>query len=336
MNTHSAPSPALLFDTVNAYHKTAAIKAAIDLDLFTAIGSTPATAAELAAKCQGTPRGIRILADFLTIIGFLTKEGDRYALTLDSATFLDRNSPAYSGGITEFLLAPQLTEMFSDLAKTIRSGKPAESLGTIAAEHPVWMRFARSMGPMMFPAAHGVAELVQLPADRPIKVLDISASHGQYGLAFASKYPQAHVVGADWPSVLQVARENAKAMGVESRYSTIEGDAFTVDLGRDYDVVLVPNFLHHFPAQECVRFLQRVHATLRPGGHVAIVEFVPNPDRVSPPPAAMFSLIMLGSTPEGDAYTFAELENMLTQAGFKAASQHPLLPTAATAVIASK
>jgi hypothetical protein len=63
MNTHSAPSPALLFETINAYHKTAAIKAAIELDVFTAIGSTPATAAELATKCKGTLRGIRILAD---------------------------------------------------------------------------------------------------------------------------------------------------------------------------------------------------------------------------------------------------------------------------------
>jgi cyclopropane fatty-acyl-phospholipid synthase-like methyltransferase len=227
--------------------------------------------------------------------------------------------------------------MFTDLAKTIRSGKPTHSeLGTIAPEHPIWMRFARSMGPLMIPAAHGVAEIVKLPTDQPSKVLDIAASHGQYGLAFATRYPQARIVGADWAPVLQVARENAKAAGVESRFETIEGDAFKVDLGKDYDVVLVPNFLHHFPAPECVRFLQRVHAALRPGGRVAIVEFVPNPDRVSPPASATFSLVMLGSTPEGDAYTFAELEDMLRQADFKDASQHALAPTAATAVIASK
>jgi cyclopropane fatty-acyl-phospholipid synthase-like methyltransferase len=136
--------------------------------------------------------------------------------------------------------------------------------------------------------------------------------------------------------VLEVARENAEAAGVGGRFSTIAGDAFEVDLGGDYDVILVPNFLHHFSMADCVRFLRKVHAALRPGGRVGIVEFVPNPDRVTPPGAAAFSLTMLGSTPEGDAYTFAELEQMLKEAGFGPAEQHALPPSMATAVIARK
>ena len=86
----------------------------------------------------------------------------------------------------------------------------------------------------------------------------------------------------------------------------LAGSAFDVDLGTDYDVVLVPNFLHHFNPADCVRFLKRCHAALRPGGRVAIVEFVPNPDRVTPPQAAGFSLVMLATTPERDACTFDE------------------------------
>lgn len=330
------PSPQLFFETINAFQKTAALKAAIDLGLFTAIGHTPATAAAIAGKCQCPERGIRILSDNLVILGFLTKEGSQYALTPSSAVFLDQNSPAYFGGAVKFLLGPGLTEAFADLAETIRRGRLHTSEhGTTAPDHPAWVEFARAMGPMMGPAAQGAADLVPLDPSRDTLVLDISASHGAYGIAFAQKNPRAHLVALDWEAVLGIALENAIAAGIAQRFSRIVGDAFTVELGSNYDVVLIPNFLHHFNPGECTRFLRRVHAALRPGGRVVIVEFVPNEDRISPPPAASFSLVMLGTTPEGEAYTFADYQKMLAEAGFRDASLHALPPTAESAVLAT-
>jgi SAM-dependent methyltransferase len=330
------PSPQLFFETINAYQRTSALKAAVDLGLFTAIGGNPCTSSELAKRCQCPERGIRILCDNLTILGFLTKEDSCYALTPDSAVFLDQSSPAYFGHSVKFLLTPALTEAFTDLAATIRSGRVHTSeQGTTAPDHPAWVEFARTMGNMMIPAAEGAAALVPLDASRDTRVLDISASHGAFGIAFAQKNPRTHLVGLDWEAVLAITEENAAAAGVGDRFSKIVGDAFTVDLGRDYDVVLVPNFLHHFNIADCTRFLRRVHAALRAGGKVVIVEFVPNDERITPPPAAAFSLVMLGTTPEGDAYTFAEYRQMLTEAGFRDATLHALPPTAQSAVIAT-
>ena len=329
------PTPQLFFETINAYQKTGAIKAAIELDLFTRIGNGSLSADELASLCQCPVRGLRILCDSLTVMGFLIKAEDRYSLTPDSAFFLDRKSPASMAETVSFFLNPGIAAAFDDLAATIRSGRVHTSeQGTTAPDHPVWIEFARAMGPMMMPTAHGAAELALLDPDRDTRILDISASHGVFGITFAKRNPRAHLVALDWEAVLAVTRENAAAAGIADRFSHIVGDAFTVDLGSDYDLVLVPNFLHHFNVEDCTRFLSRVHAALRPGGKVVIIEFVPNEDRVSPPPAAMFSLVMLGSTPEGDAYTFAEYRQMLTDAGFTGAECHPLLPTAQTAVIA--
>jgi len=331
----NAPSPQLFFETINAFQKSAALKAAIDLGLFTAIGNESATAAEIATLCQCPERGIRILADNLAILGFLTKVEGAYALTPSSAVFLDQKSPAYMGAAVKFLLAPGLTEAFTDLASTIRRGRlHTTEQGTTAPDHPAWVEFARAMGPMMVPTSQGAAELLTLDPSRDTRVLDISASHGAYGIAVAKKNPRAHLVALDWEAVLEVTTENANAAGLADRFSTIVGDAFTVDLGRDYDAVLVPNFLHHFNVEECTRFLKRVHAALRLNGKVVIVEFVPNEDRITPPPAASFSLVMLGTTPEGDAYTFAEYQQMLKEAGFHSAELHPLPPTMQSAVIA--
>jgi ubiquinone/menaquinone biosynthesis C-methylase UbiE len=337
MSNSEPPSPVLFFDTLLAYQDTAALKAALELGLFTAIGPSGATAAELATKCGAAERGVRILSDYLVILGFLEKSGDRYSLTHDSATFLDQKSPAYAGRAAAFLLSPTIRSAFDDLAAAARKGGTAQSdEGTMAPDHPVWIDFARGMAPMMIPPAQVLAELLPLDATRPARILDIAAGHGVYGIAVAQKFPLAQLVALDWAPVLEVARENAKAAGLAARFSTIEGSAFKVDLGDNYDVVLVPNFLHHFDPPTCVTFLKKAHRALRPGGCVAVVEFVPNPDRVTPPEAASFGLVMLATTAAGDAYTFAELNDMLSQAGFKPAQPYPLPPSIATAVIAGK
>jgi SAM-dependent methyltransferase len=270
------------------------------------------------------------------VLGFLTKADGKYALTPSSALFLVKTSPAYLGAAVSFFFAPGLTEAFSDLASTVRNGRlHTTEHGTTAPDFPAWIAFAEAMGPMMMPAANGAADLVTLDQTRDTRVLDISASHGVFGIAFAKKNPRAHLVALDWEAVLAFTAENAKAAGIADRFSTIVGDAFTVDLGADYDVVLVPNFLHHFNIADCTRFLRRVHAALRPGGRVVIVEFVPNEDRVTPPHSATFSIVMLGTTPEGDAYTFGEYSRMLADAGFRDATLHPLPPTAESAVVAT-
>jgi ubiquinone/menaquinone biosynthesis C-methylase UbiE len=327
----------LLFDTINSYQKTAAIKAAIDLDIFTPLAGGPLTAEEIAGQVKAAPRGVRILCDYLTVLGFLVKSADRYALTPDSAVFLSRKSPAYAGGTLAFLLSGHVRGAFDLLTDAVRQGGTAvPQSGSVAPEHPMWLEFARAMGPLMIPAAGGLAELVRLPEDAPVKVLDIAASHGTWGLAFAKRHPRAQVVALDWAPVLESARENARAAGVADRFNTIAGSAFDVDLGVNYDVVLVPNFLHHFSEADCICFLKRAAAALRPGGTLAIVEFVPEENRVAPPGVAGFSLVMLATTPEGDAYTLTEYSAMLAKAGFNPPVPHRLPASMNTALLATK
>ncbi|MGH9818703.1 MAG: SAM-dependent methyltransferase, partial [Pyrinomonadaceae bacterium] len=183
-------------------------------------------------------------------------------------------------------------------------------------ESEMWVNFARSMAPLMFPTAQAVAEHIGLDTDRKLKVLDIAAGHGIYGIMTAQKYPNAEVYGADWGNVLEVAKENAEKFGVAGRYHTIPGNAFESDFGTGFDLILVPNFLHHFSKDTCRKFIGKLAAALADDGRIITVEFVPNDDRISAPPEAMFSLVMLAATPEGDAYTFAELREMFESNGF--------------------
>ena len=166
---------------------------------------------------------------------------------------------------------------------------------------------------MMFPSAQAIAKLLGSVSG---KVLDVAAGHGLFGIVVAQQNPGVQVTALDWPKVLDVAKQHAAQMGVADRYVTLPGDAFTVDLNGPYDVILLTNLLHHFDRERCTALLKRLRAALRPGGRLVTLEFVPNEDRVSPPMSATFPLVMLATTAAGDAYTFAELEQMFRAAGF--------------------
>src|SRR5205085_5058815 len=144
------------------------------------------------------------------------------------------------------------------------------------------------------------------------------------GIMLARTNPNAQVYAVDWTKVLEVAQTNAIRAGVNARYHTIPGSAFEVDFGSDYDVVLLTNFLHHFSPEINEKLLRKVHAAMKPGGRAVTLEFVPNDDRVTPPGAATFSRMMLGSTEEGDAYTYSELDRMRRKAGVARNESHPL------------
>ena len=331
------PSPQIFFQTINAYQRTEALKAAIELEVFTAIGEGNTTVADIAKRCQASEKGTRVLCDYLTIMEMLTKQDNHYALTLDSSVFLDKRSPAYLGGATEFLSSPKLREGFEHIADAVRKGGTAiENDGTIGPDNPIWVRFARGMASMMAMPAQLIAKLVDPQADRKLKILDIAAGHGLFGIEFAKNNPQAEIHAVDWKAVLEVAKENAQKAGVADRYHTIEGSAFDVEFGTGYDLVLITNFLHHFDQPTNETLLRKVHEGLADGGRVATLEFVPNDDRVTPPDSAGFSLVMLAGTPSGDAYTFAELERMFANAGFSRSTIHPLPPTIQQVVISEK
>lgn len=330
------PTPALLFDTLNAYQRTQALKAGIDLEVFTAIGEGNSTAKEIAARCGAAERGIRILCDYLTIVGFLTKQDGKYGLTQDSAVFLDKRSPAYMGTVSEFMLSSHIKDNFDNFTESVRKGGSAGEAKPLEPEHPAWVVFARAMAPMMAMPAELLAQLVDPKKDSRLRVLDIAAGHGLYGIAFAKQNPQVEVVALDWPNVLELAKQNAEKAGVADRYEIKPGSAFDVDYGTDYDVVLLTNILHHFDAPTCEVMLRKVHAALKDGGRAATLEFIPNEDRITPPQPAMFSMQMLGGTPAGDAYTFAELDQMFHNAGFSRSEMHELPPSIERVVISFK
>ena len=324
-STANRLTPERIFNALNAHEQTAALLTAIELDIFTAIGAGANTAGAIAAKTGTAEKGARVLCDFMTIHGFLTKDQGKYALTQESAFFLDRKSPACVASMAGFLGSKQTRTRFDSLTEAVRKGGSVWSEGdNTKPNDEFWVAFARSMAGLAVPSSQFIAALLHAEEGKPCKVLDIAAGHGMYGITVARKNPKAEVVALDWPSVLQVAQENARKFGVADRYSVRPGSAFDVEMGSGYDYVLLTNIFHHFDVPTCEKLMKRVHTALKPGGKAITLEFVPNEDRVTPPTAAAFSLIMLANTDVGDAYTFSEYEKMFRNAGFAKSTLHPV------------
>jgi ubiquinone/menaquinone biosynthesis C-methylase UbiE len=317
-----APDPGMIFQAMNAYQVSFALKGAIELDLFTAMAEGANTVPALAARCKASEKGVRVLCDFLTVTGFLEKDQATYSLSRNSEVFLNRKSPAYLGSAIHFLTHDFQLDRFRDMAAVVRKGGTITGVGSMEPEHPIWVEFAKNMGPLAAGAAVSAADV--LASSGPQKVLDIASGSGFWGIAIAKKNAEAQIYGQDWKNVVELSAQHAREAGVGDRYQMIPGSAFDVDLGSDYDLVLLPNFVHHFDHATNVALLRRLRTVMKPGATLATIEVIPNDDRISPPAQALFSLIMLTNTEGGDAYTFTELNAMFRDAGFGVSTLHTL------------
>ena len=322
-----------IFDIALAYQQTAALVAAVKLDIFTAINAKTIALEDLVSKTGASRRGLRILCDYLVVLGLLTKKDSQYSLAPAARIFLDESSPFARGKIVDFVAAPEMLELFfTDPVSYVRKGG-STGLASVSPDHPLWVRFAKAMAPYSAANAKRLAAHVATFSTPPNTVLDIAAGPGLYGIEVAKAVPGALITAIDWTQVLAVAAANAQAAGISDRFRGIAGNAFELEWGTEYDLVLLPNCLHLFDFDACVSLLRKAKRSLAVGGQLLGVDFVPNEDQVSPKIPAMLAFWMLATTPGGDSYTERQLEEMARQAGFRGATTRPLAPAPESLII---
>jgi hypothetical protein len=319
-----------VYDISLSYQKTAALKAAIKFDVFTTISNNCLSVEQISDNTGASLRGMRILCDFLCVIGLLEKSTNLYNLSLDAKRFLDRTSPLCLADVIDFLAAPEIVSLIMDDPPSYVITGGASGLTNVSPDNPVWVRFARAMAPFASVTAKRTAAYIAKRAMQPRKVLDIAAGHGLFGIEVANVISDTLVMAIDWANVLEVAKKNADLAGLANRYETTSGNAFEVDWGVNYDLILLPNILHHFDQDGCVHLLSKAKDSLSIDGSVFVIDIMPNPDRISPPEQAAFAFLMLATTPKGDAYTCAEYETMARAAGLTLVDSMQLLPTPQT------
>jgi len=314
MSTNVTPDRIMQFAW--GYAPTIIIRAALQHRIFDLLDQSPRTVDELARETSTSKRGLRAILNALVGLQFLTRSNDRYSLTPESATFLVSTKPSFHGVFFQHTL-DQILPKWQQLPEIVRSGKPAQAVNEQQQGAEFFAGFVESLFPMGYAAARALGQHLAVDkASGPVKVLDLAAGSGVWGIALAHLSPKVRIAAVDWPKVLETTKRVAAKHGVGDRLSTIPGDLLEANFGADYQIAILGHIIHSEGEKKSRQVLRKTLDALAPGGTIAIAEFVPNDDRTGPPNALIFAVNMLVNTEEGDTFTFAEMSNWLRDAGF--------------------
>lgn len=309
--------PARIVDALTAYWQTSTLTAAIQLELFTALGTNAHTIQDLAARCGADPARLRRLCDALVAQGFLRGSAGRYRAAAGAARYLDRRSPQSLAGLTRFFNAPPVTSGFATLAGGIRHG-PSVRAG---ARRAPWRAFAEALAPLRREVARVIARELQARGLVGNRILDVGAGASPLGIELLRRHRSATLVVQDRLAMVRLAREHAAAAGVASRVTSIAGDAETAALGGPYDLVLMVNVLDYIEPRARTRLLRRTRAALAPGGVLAVCAPLLDRAHTSPPEAVAYDLLLLALGAPGGASTYEALREALRRAGLGAVTR---------------
>lgn len=292
------------------------LEAAIRHRVFDVLDSGAKTAAEVQKATGASERGLRGIMNALVAMALLAKDDDgRYSLTPESAAFLVSTKPSFQGGLIRHC-SEHLIPKWLHLNDIVGSGKPKASVNQQAEGSDFFQKFVTDIFPMSYPAATLLAEHLNLAGAGEVRVLDLAAGSGVWGIALAQASDRVRVTAVDWPDVIPTTRKTVERFGLSERFSFVEGDLLKADFGSNYTIATLGHILHSEGERRSRELLAKTFRALASGGTIAIAEFLVNPDRRGPVNGLFFAVNMLVNTDEGDTYSFEEISGWLTEAGF--------------------
>ncbi|HUW62768.1 MAG TPA: methyltransferase [Candidatus Bathyarchaeia archaeon] len=289
------------------------IFAANEADIF-ALLEQPRTAPDVARARGLSERGTRILLNGLAAMELVVRQGDTYRNTEVASACFVPGGIAYQGHILRHMR--HVSENWARLGEAVRTGTGAQAQGP--ARTPDQVRaFILGMSDIAKMSASEMLPHLDLDLSGRRHMLDLGGGPATYAITFLNAFPQMRATVFDFPDVIEIAREQVAETRIEDRFSYITGDMTRDDIGSGYDFILLSNIIHSMSVEENRTVVSKCYKALLPGGILLIKDFLVENDRSGPPFGLMFAINMLVATPEGDTYTFAEVEAWTREAGFK-------------------
>ncbi|MCL4393581.1 MAG: methyltransferase domain-containing protein [Chloroflexi bacterium] len=305
--------------------KSTALKAAVELEVFTRIAEGHRTVPALSRIGGTNERGTRILLDALCFMGLLTKQHTEYRLSATAESFLVKGKPSYYG---DAMLGDYAWDARGQLAKILRTGKPLLPAAFSDSSEPTWAGAAAAGladWERQIEDAEAFWDKLSVSGDglKTLRVLDIACGSGLLSFALAKRYPIVRLTMIDRPMVLPYVKQLAEAIGVVSQVTLQAGDGLDLDLRPDsFDLVLVGNITDYLSPEQNIGMLRRAFEALVPNGRVVIWAPIADEDHRGPGQVPMAGIDLLLFSPEGDTYTFVEYRGMLETAGFSEVVAH--------------
>jgi len=312
------------------------ISAAAGNKVFDALENGAKTAEEVAKKTGASSRALRILMNALIGLDLLKRDRrGRYSLTPESAAFLISRKPGTHAGFFG-TIAPQLISRWLGLGDIVHEGRPAVAVNQETEGTEFFSHLVENIIPMSYPAAQKLGDHLKIAKTKDeIRVLDLAAGSGIWGIALAQKSPRVTVRAVDWAGMIPTTKQITEKYGVGDRFNFVEGDLLEADFGNDYDIAILGHILHSEGEDRSRNLLKKTFRALKSGGVIAIAEWLVNDQRTEPLHGLMFAVQMLVNTEKGDTFSFNEIKNWLENAGFKKVRELPA-PGPSPLILATK
>lgn len=311
-------TPERLMQLGFAYAPPLIIGAAVSNKVFDSLANEPKTVEQVSSQTGSSQRGVRIVMNALVGLQLLTKDRhEKYSLTPESEAFLLSNKPGTLAGFFGMVRTHILPDWLG-LTDAVRTGAPPIALNQQAHGPEFFSVLVENIIPMSYPAATKLGQSLKLAKSRkPVRVLDIAAGSGIWGIALAQQSPQVRVTAQDWAEMIPTTKRIAQKFGVADRFSYIEGDVLEADFGSGFHLATLGHILHTEGEERSRKLLKKVLRALGSGATIAIGEWLVKDDRTGPPNGLMFAVNMLVHSEEGDTFSFNEIKSWLEEAGFK-------------------
>lgn len=302
-----------LLQMMGGFRVSCILGAAAELDLWTALGDAPLTAAALAERLHADLRAITTLLDALAALGTLEKSGDRYQTPEDLKVWL--RSDGADTIVPMLRHNMSMLRAWQQLAYVAKSGIPGPRTASINGFEADRAAFIAAMHTVSGPMADElVARLMPLDFRR---VIDVGGASGTWTMALLRAVPEATAVIFDLPDAIRQAKARLSGTVFASRVELVAGDFYRDELPGGNDYAWVSAIIHQHSRKHNVELFAKVHRALVPGGRIGIRDIVMESDRTLPLEGALFAVNMLSATQSGGTFTFEELAADLVAAGFR-------------------
>jgi SAM-dependent methyltransferase len=311
-------TPERLQQLGSAYGPPLIIAAAVNNKVFDSLENGPKTVEQVSKATGASRRGLRAIMNALIGLKLLRKDRqNKYSLTSESAAFLVSNKPGSLAAMFGTIV-PQLAAKWLPLTEIARNGQPIKSVNDETEGTEFFSQLVETIIPMSYPAAQKLGDHLKFAkAKSEVRVLDLGAGSGIWGIALTQKSPQVRVTALDWPGMIPTTKRITEKFGARDRFNFIKGDLLEANFGSGYDVVTLGHILHSEGEERSRQLLKKTFRALKSGGTIAIAEWLVNDKRTEPVHSLMFAVQMLVNTDEGDTFSFNEIKSWLEDAGFK-------------------
>lgn len=294
------------------YQESCVLVALAELELFDHFGSRQFTARQAAEKLGADLRAMTALLDAAAALELLSKSADHYVAAPGVSDALSSSGKSSVLAMTQH--QANCLRSWAQLARVVKTGKPAERQPSIRGEKADHQAFIEAMDNVSAPVADKIIAELALPPFR--HVLDVGGASGTWTIALLARNPQATATIFDLPAVIPQAQRRITQAGLSDRVDFVGGDFLVDALPAGTDLAWISAIIHQNSRQENRQLFASVFRAMNSGGHVLIRDVVMEDSRIAPVAGALFAINMLVNTRAGGTYTFSELQEDLLSAGF--------------------